>query len=247
MKTASLVSFLLCSLLFAGCAVSGKHWWNPMTWRSSSEARTADRAESVLETRQQEAIKAAHVEVAKTGEVLLHAPESREVDLARRFNDNAEALLTQGSGALALEEIHKLKQLVANLRSENAQVRAAAEARQGAAEKALATLSAGLAEAQRKLGEAQADLRTAFDRENALADQLRNERFVRWGLAGLSLVLGVGWLYVRYVAGGLPSALGRVLRDAEKKSPALADDLRGLLDANLDRNEQAAVRKHFSP
>ncbi len=243
MKTRALI--LIFALLLAGCTTTGKHWWSPGTWFSSSEAKGADKAVATLNIRQEAVIKAAHVEVAKTAEALDHAPESREIELARKFNDTADALLTQGSGPLPLKEIQELKALVRDLRSENAQVRASAETRQAASEKSIATISSDLATATKKLDEAQADLRTAFDRENALADELRNERMVRWTLVGLTLVCAAGWLYVRYVAGGLPSALGRVLRDAQAKSPALADDLRGLLDANLDRNEQAAVRKHF--
>ena len=241
------VLLFLSLFLLAGCVSGGKKWWSPGTWFSSSEAHSADKAVATLAVKQAAAIKAAHVEVAKTSEALVHAPESREVELARQFNDTADALLTQGSGAIPLKEIQELKKLVADLRSENAQVRAAAEARQAASDKSIAAISGDLASAERKLGEAQSDLRTAFDRENALADQLRNERMVRWTLAGLSLVLAAGWLYVRYVAGGLPSALVRTLRDADKEDPSAAKIIRRYLDRNLDRNEQDSIAKRVNP
>lgn len=242
MKTLALLAALA---LLSGCTTAGKHWWSPGTWFSGRAAQVADRAADALDHKKDEAVQAAHVEVAKTGEALTHAADSREIELARRFNGNAEALLTQGSGPLALAQQQELRKIVADLRSQNAQVRAAAEQSQQAGEQRLAKLSAELAAKQHELTAAQADLRTAFDRENALADQLRNERMVKWSLAGAALLCALGWAYVRYIAGGLPNALGAMLRSAERKSPALAMDVRELLDAHLDRNEQDAVRARF--
>lgn len=236
---------LLSVLLFSGCASGGKKWWSPGTWWSDSEARASDRAiVSVVEAKT-DAVKAAHREVAKTGEVLTFAAPSRETDLARRFNDNASSLLTQAAGPLTLEESSGDKALVAALRSENQDTRKAAEARQKSLESDLADLSEEVAKAERKLFDAQGDLRQAFARENELANTLRNERMIKWSLAAAAVLAAAGWAYVRYVAGGLPSALGRVLASAEGKSPQLASDLRGLLDVETSLSEQRAIRGHY--
>jgi hypothetical protein len=230
-----------------GCSSSGANtrWWNPGTWFSGSAGRATDRAEIKLDAKREQALAAAHIEVAKTGEALDVAPSSRAVELAKRFNDNADTLLTQSVGAITAKDLQDMRQLVDGLMSENAAIRTDAEARQKGEEKKQAAISAELAEAQRKLSEAQGDLRQAFDRENALANQLRNQRFILWGLAGTAILLAVAWAYVRYIAGGLPSALGHVLAAAERKSPQLADDFRSLLDTHLNRHEQTNIASHY--
>lgn len=247
MKTASPVSFLvLCVLLFtSGCVSGGKKWWSPATWFSDSSAKAADLAGTYLAKKQGDAVQAAKVEVAKTGEALSHAPDSREVALAIRFNDNADALLAQAAQPLTVAERQAVKQLVAELRSDNAAIRSAAESRQKSSEQRQAALSEELAAAEKKLSAAQSELRTAFDRENALANELRNERVVKWSLAGAALICALGWAYLRYVAGGLPSALGSMMARLEKKSPTLAEDIRPFLDSETNRSEQAGIRAAY--
>lgn len=237
--------FALALVLLSGCASGGKKWWSPGTWFSDSEARASDRAAVSVVEAKTDAVKAAHREVAKTGVALVHAAPSRETDLARRFNDNASSLLTQAAGPLTLEESSTDRALVAALRSENESTRQAAEAKQKALEGDLAELSEEVAKAERKLSEAQGDLRQAFARENELANTLRNERMIKWSLAVATVLAAAGWAYVRYVAGGLPSALGRVLASAEGKSPQLASDIRSLLDVETNLSEQRAIRGHY--
>lgn len=234
------------SLLLWGCASgTGVRWWSPATWTSGSEARATDRAIETRDVRREAVLAAGHIEVAKTVEALTDAPESREVTLAQRFSGNAAALFDQALGPLPVDEVQALKQLVAELRSENAAIRATAEERQHKSESAQATLSSALGAAQKKLAAAQGDLRQAFERENALANTLRNERMIKWGLAGLAVLLALGWAYVRYFAGGIPSAIGSLLASTEKTSPKLAEDFRALLDAKLNRHEQAHIAGHY--
>lgn len=236
---------LLLVLLVSGCASSGKKWWSPGTWFSDSEAKASDRAIVSVAEAKTDVVKAAHREVTKTGEALDFAPASRETDLARRFNANASSLLTQAAGPLTLEESSSDRALVAALRSENQDTRRAAESKQKSLERDLAELSEEVAKAERELSKAQVDLRQAFARENELANTLRNERMIKWSLAAATVLAAAGWAYVRYVAGGLPSVLGRVLATAEGRSPQLANDLRGLLDVETNRYEQSAIRGHY--
>jgi hypothetical protein len=232
-------------LALAGCSSGvGMRWWNPATWRSASEAHATDRAESRRDAKREEVIKAAHREVAKSTEALRSAPASREVELASRFSENADALLTQATGAITIGEWQALKKLVADLRSENEQVRAAAEQSQQASETAIAGLSAELAAAQTRLTAATSRLREAFDRENALANQLRNERLIRWGLAGAAIILAAGWLYVRFALGGLPMAAGKLMRDLRAKHSGAADIVEPIFDSYLNRYEQRAIAKY---
>lgn len=234
-------------LLLSGCATSGaKHWWSPATWFSDAAAKSSDKAVTKLERSQETAVKAAHLEVAKTGEALIFAPDSREVELARSFNDNANQLLNQASGVVDLAELQKLKALVRDLRSENVQVRAAAEVTQKKNEAAIAGVSSELSSAQKKLTEAHGNLRQAFDRENELANTLRNERVIRWSLAGALVLAAAGWAYVRFMAGGLPGAIGSALVSLERKNPSIADELRAALDSATNRHEQAQIAAEYA-
>lgn len=234
-------------LFLSGCATgpAGSTWWNPGTWFSHHAAASVDSAAVKVDKKEDAAVKAAQTEVVKTGEALEAAPPSREVELAKRFNGNAETLLAQATGPLSLGDSAALKALVRDLRSETAATREKAEKAQKKAEESLSELSADLQEAQGKLAKAETNLRAAFERENALANKYRNIRFVAVGAVVLSLVLGGLWLYVRYSVGGLPAAVGRMLADAQGKSPQLAGDIRSLLDAVTNRHEQAAISAEY--
>jgi hypothetical protein len=238
----------LLALAAGGCTTTGKHWWSPATWGSSRPAEQAAKAETKLDASQDKAVRAARAEVSKAGIALASAPESRPVEVSRRTIGNAQVLLDQVAGPLTAEESADIRRIVADLLSDNAAIRAAAEAKQATAEERIATLSRDLATAGAALDKANTKLAAAFARENELADQLRNERARRaWIISGgslLVLVLGAGWLWVQIASGGIPRALGSVLKGLDEKSPEQANAIRNLLDPVLNRIEQAAIRKH---
>lgn len=239
---------ILCALLLAGCTTTGKHWWSPATWSSSAPAQRVEVAETKLDAAQDKAVRAARAEVSKANIALATAPESRPVEVSRRTIANAQSLLDQVAGPLTAEEAADIRRIVADLLSDNATIRAAAEAKQATAEERIASLSQDLAAKSADLDSANGKLAAAFARENALADQLRNERARRaWLIGGgslLILALGAGWLWVQVASGGIPKALGSVLKGLDEKSPEQANAIRALLDPVLNRIEQAAIRKH---
>lgn len=239
---------LVAALMLAGCTTTGKHWWSPATWGSSRPATQVVAAETRLDAAQDKAIRTARAEVSKAGIALASAPESRPVEVSRRTIANAQALLDQVAGPLTAEEAADIRRIVADLLSENAATRAAAEAKQATAEERIAAVSRDLAAKSDALDAANTKLAAAFARENALADELRNERARRaWIIGGASLlilILGAGWLYVQIAAGGIPKALGSVLKSLDEKSPEQANAIRALIDPVLNRIEQAVIRKH---
>jgi hypothetical protein len=101
-----------------------------------------------------------------------------------------------------------------------------------------------LAKASAKTEDAEKKLRTAFERENALANELRSQRALAWILGGVALLGAAAYVYVRIALGGIPGALGGALRTLRAQNPTAADALTPLLDGLLNRHEQAAVAKH---
>lgn len=241
-----LAPILLGVFLVAGCSSpsGGARWYAPATWFSSREAATADRAVERRDEKREAVLKAAQVEVAKTMEALTVAPDSREVELARRFNGNAENLLGQSIGSIKVADLVAIRKLVADLRSENAELRTAAETLQQREEARVGQLSEQLGEATRKLAESQKDLRAAFDRENALADQLRTQRAWLWIALGAAVLGMAGWLYLKVTLGGLPGAAGQLMATLRTKHPETAGTVETLFDSLLDRGEQRAIARH---
>lgn len=190
-------------LSLSGCVgAPGGVWWNPTTWASRAAPAAADRAAAKVDSARSAegqaadaAVQAAHIEFVKTDLALAAAPDSRPVSLARRTTTNGLGLLDQVRPLTAAQSA-EARQLVADLLSDNTQTVAAAAAKQRTAEEKLVALGRDLEEARAKLEKREADLakangqlREAYDRENALANKVRNFWFVVGGLA-LLWVLG---------------------------------------------------------
>ena len=238
---------LSCALL-CGCSTTGKHWWAPATWGSSRPATRVAAAASTLDASQAGAVRSARSEVAKADLALAAAPASRPVEIARRTVGNAHTLLDQAAGPMPAAEAAAIRQQVSALLSDVATLRSAAEVRQAQDEDRIAAVSDQLARAGAALDVAQGKLAVAFTRENELADTLRNERAARaWWIGGgslLILVLGGGWAYLQIATGGIPRAIGGVLKGLDSQAPEQANAIRALLDPALNRIEQALIRKH---
>lgn len=282
---ACLVAFCLC---FSGCVIGDKTggaiWWNPTTWASRAAPAAVDRANDQRDAAAEESekakeavIAAAQLEFAKTGEALSAAPVSRPVQLARRFNGNGLALLAQVR-PLTAEEGMELRNLVADLLSDNQTIAQNAELRQLKDEAAATKLSRQLEEAGAKLArkdealtKVNGNLREAYDRENALANQVRNFWFVIGGLALLWIggtVLGaVAKVYpplapVSRAINGIAAPtlafaearataglqrIGRAMRTIKEKLPAAADQVVDIFDRETDADHQSVIGSAAKP
>lgn len=245
-----ILPLLLVAALLGGCvsAPDGKHWWSPKTWFSSAPAEQVTKFGVSEGHARQVLLIDAQGEVEKTVKVLSLAPASPEVLVARRTAGNASLLLTQANGPLAFDVLAGFDKWVEGILSSNQAERLAAEARQVADERRFSSHSKELADLQGKLKEANAKLLTSFAKENELADTLRNERALRvWLIGGgsvLIVILGAGWLYLRIATGGIPKAIGGMLKGLDETDPERATLIRSLLDPVTNRIEQALIRKH---
>lgn len=235
---------ILLILLLAGCASgSGVKLWNPSTWFSHAPADKVDSTNAKEEAARHEAVKAAQRSAHQTGLALASAPPSRPVAVATDFNATTTALLDQAEGALEAGELARIKKTITGLLSENAAIREEAERQSRSDQQNIASISSKLSKAEAASDAAGKKLREAYDRENRLANEYRNLRFMFWGSCGMAVLLGVGWLYVRFALGGIPSAVGKGLSVLRAKNPTVADEVTAVLDGFLNRHEQDAIRK----
>jgi len=221
MATLTAIALAVVLLFSSGCASAGsKRWYSPATWFSARPATAADKAHAVEAKAQtaatdaeDKAMRAAHVEIAKADVSNQSLPPSRATDLSRRFVANGLGLLDQVQPLTAAESA-ELRVVVAGLLSESAETVAAAEKKQAAAETEASRLSRELSQARTEANaatlradQADAKLRTAFDRENALANDLRAQKARFWiAIGALVLVSGFA-LYAKLALGGVGAAL----------------------------------------
>lgn len=235
---------ILALLLLSGCATgTGARWWAPATWGKHRPADNVDNAIKTEDKAREAVLKAAQKSAHETAFALSSAPHSRPVAVATGFNADTVSLLDQATGALAAPDLSRLRETVAGLLSENAELRAKAEAAQRAEQSSIASVAGKLAEAQVKTADAEKKLRGAFDRENALANELRSQRAFLWILGGLAVLVGIGAVYLRLTLGGIPTALGGAL---SKLTPDARESITSQLDSFLNRSEQALVRAAFN-
>lgn len=224
MKRLLALSLLLLAL--SGCATTGgSRWYAPVTWFSHAVADKADRAEAKVTIAREDAIRAAQKATHETQFALALAGASRPVTVAAQSNDTAVSLLDQAAGPLQLADLAKSKDFIVRLVSENAEIRSAAENERLKSDKQNAVISVKLAEAIRDSQTANDKLRAGFDRENALANDLRASRALHWILGSVAVLFAAGWVYLRFFLGGMPSAIGSLIASAESGHMS-ADDIR---------------------
>ena len=113
------LALLLC-LLAGGCASapSGKHWWSPATWGSSSTAKTVTKLEVTENYAEQVALLDAQREAEKTDRLLKFVPASPATTMAKRTSGNAIALMNQINGPLPFSRLSGLDPWVLNVVSD---------------------------------------------------------------------------------------------------------------------------------
>ena len=236
---------ILSLFLLAGCSTgSGVKWFAPATWFSHAPAGAVDRADAKQDAARTAAVKAAQRATHETAEALAVAPASRPVEVATESNASALALLDQAAGPLTAADLATIRKQVAGLLSDNAKLRADAERARDKTRESDAALSEKLARADAAVLAAGAKLREAFDRENALANQLRGQTALVWILGVVSVLGCAAYVYVRFALGGIPGAVGGALRTLRAKNPDAADALTPILDSLLNRHEQDAIAQH---
>ncbi len=241
---------LICScLLLAGCVGApgtGMKWYNPTTWFSGSAGRESAKIDAKIEKSSDKAIDEAQKAAHATQVALSGAPQSRPVDVARASNDNVVALLDQVGGPLSAADAAQLKERVRLLVSDVATERARGEAMQQDAQRKIESVSRDLAELGEAKKKADADLAKAFERENSLANELRNEKWWSWfwriTIGAVVLIVGVAYVYLRWTIGGMPTALSGALASLRASDPAIAEKLTGALDVHLSPAEQSMIR-----
>jgi hypothetical protein len=165
---------ILCILLLSGCATgTGVRWYAPATWFSHAPAAKVDNAVAKVEKASDAVVKAAQKSAHETQMALVTVPTSRSTDVAIQSNDTTVALLDQVAGPLSAGDLAKIRETIAGLTSENAELRAKAEREREQSMASIADVSDKLKTAMSKVDYANAKLRDAFEKENALANQLR--------------------------------------------------------------------------
>jgi len=100
-----------------------------------------------------------------------------------------------------------------------------------------------LTKAEEKSEQAAAKLRAAFERENALANELRSQRALIWIAGGVAVLCAAGWVYVKFFLGGIPAALAMAKRDIEREHPEVAKTIAPFYARYLDKRHQQAILK----
>lgn len=241
--------FLLACLLLGGCvSTSGKHFWSPATWFSSTPAKKVTKIQASEEYLQKVLLIDAQGEVEKTVKVLQLAPKSEAVEVALRTSGNASSLMTQALGPLSFDVEASINEWSKAILFGDDLAKIEAKARQVKDERKFVEDSAAYVEIKRKLTEAEGKLLVAFAKENELADTLRNERALRFWIIGggtlMLIIVGGGWLYLQIATGGIPKAIGSMLKGLDETDPDKANLVRSLLDPVTNRIEQALIRNH---
>lgn len=244
-------AILLLLIGLTGCTHggSGVKWWNPSTWSSGNAVRETAKAEVLVDGKREATLKAAQRAAHESLFAWLLTGAGRVADTGREAAQTATGLLDQALGALPVDELTELRVRVDGLTSENEAIRKRAEKDRQEARQNAAAIALELEKARDRLKTAQSELMAAFQRENALANELRNDRlkslFWKIGLGSGILIFGGLYIYVRYVAGGIPGALGKMLASAQTRNPTLAATMRSELDPYLNRAEQAQIKKQL--
>lgn len=245
MRPRSALLFVLPLLLLPGCGTTGGvRWYAPATWFSHRAADTVDRTAAREDAAKQSAVKAAQRASHEAAHALASAPASEPVALAVESTETAVRLLDQVAGPLTAGEAARIQKTVAGLLSENATLRAEAQRDRARQSSEAARISSALATAQAATVRAEGKLREAFDRENALANELRGQRALFWIACGVALLVAAAWAYLRFALGGLPSAAGMLMRELRAKHPSAAQVVEPLFDSYLNRHEQTLVARH---
>lgn len=238
LRLLGLAGLLVIVMLLSGCASRPSGGF--LGWMFGRKAAAVAKTEVKVSTLEDTLVDNAQVEVVKTGLALQAAPPSRPVEVAKRTNANAAALLNQRKplNAATLAEITELTQ---GLLSEETAKREAAEAGQRQVEGRNGELSQEL-EAMRGKLKALGPERDAEAANNlAMANKLRWSNIVAYSGMALSTLLGIAAFAYKANLGNFRGATAELLGTLRKKDPASAEVATTVFDAALSKGEQNKV------
>lgn len=240
-------AIFLALLMLSGCASNTMLTkLNPLNWGKGRAAQSEAKAEVKRDTMEDKAVKAAQVEVVKTGVLLTAArvenPASVPVAAALRTNANAADLLNQREplDAATKADAVAIAQGLA-IRAEKA------EQAQASAEAGNRRMALDLDAVRVELKALKVKADTEAANSLAMAKELNNERLMKYGGMALSGALGLLAIAYRLNIGRLQTGAGEVLaRLQQQHGDAVAGTARNALDAVLHTGEQKGVFKAFA-
>jgi len=239
-----LLAALVC-LGLSGCSTAGagRTWYSPGTWFSGSEARKVATVEAKVATAETRLLKEAQRTAHETQLALASAPASQPVAVATESSNVTVTALDQLAGPLTVEEVASLTKQVARLLSESAEMRKQGESDRMVRRAELADASTTIHDLNERLVAANVNLKTGFERENAVANSYRNLLFGFWALVVFAVLVSAGLIYVKFALGGIPMAMGRGLSALRAKNPEAGALATSIFDGLLNRNEQHRISK----
>lgn len=236
---------ILFVLLVAGCTTvtGGFSILKPGTWFQGRAAAAVVKEENKQATQEDKAVDAAQTEVMKTGLALKTAPASRPVEVATRTNANAAALLNQRKPVSAAT-MAEINEVVTGLLSESAEARNAAESKQTAAEGQLRELSRDLEATRAKLIELHAKRDKEAAENLALANELRNQVFLKWAGFTCSALMAAAAFAYRMNLGNLQTGVANGLAHLQHKYGSTDEDVAAVkteIDTLTGKGQQKAI------
>lgn len=239
------LTLLTAALFLSGC-VSTTPWSiaKPGTWPifSHAKAQNAAAAAGAKGVAQEDlVVTAAHIELVKTDSFLAafaaKNPTNLEIGLAQRTSTNALALLNQRRPLPAVTMAETLKVSRELLAGTDL-----GEKAQQKAEAGNSKLSKDLEATREKIKALEADAKEAAVKNAALADELTNERFMKWAGVGLSTILGIAAFAYRLNLGNFQAGTVDMLAKLRANhGDAAAGAATSALDAALSRAQQQSV------
>ena len=260
---------LLLAFLLTGCASTGGRGSRilPWNWFAPDHVTIVEESQQEIRDAERIAVKSAQIENAKTIEALKTAPPAdRSVQVATRTAANAQSLLDTAVGSVPPAELLELRATIAQLLSENEEIRAQGEENQQAAEIRFSLQADALGELRSENAGLIEKLKVSDRKYQAQAETFRKYRF---GFIALILL----WLGLQLLSGAskfVPSlapiaraagyvtapvlqavndkvhrGIGSAIALAEKTSTATADHMRVVLNSRIDDDNQDAVRRGY--
>ena len=254
-----LAVLLLCSFT-AGCS------WIPSAIRvGGTPIERAEKKEDKEDAAKDKLLKKGQEAAHKAKEALSAAPESRPVEVAKDFASEVVASMDQALGAPQVGETAQWKDLVQRLLSEDAKIRAKAEAERNADRAEIARLSDRLAEASAATVRAEEKAMKYAKEVDRIADILRKAIWLIGGVVVLwvlsqvlsiaarlnpafsgaaSMVNTIAAPAVQFAFSRAKTGLqkvGTALAEADKAKDDVSAKIRAYLDTHTDSDHQAII------
>jgi hypothetical protein len=263
------LALLVALTLLAGCASSAGRGSRalPWNWFAPDHATQLETAQARTRDAEGTQIKAAQENVRATGQALAAEPSpTLPVQVAKEFNNRADAALAQAAGPLTAATDRDLALMVGRLTSENESLRAAGAVELARRDRAEAAISRELEALRAREQATTAKLIESDRRYQEQAEKHRRVWFWIYLIVGGWVLLQVLSGLARFYPGLAPvaraagmvaapavqaaynrttTAIGRALADAEAVSKDTADGIRKYLDAQTDAAEQVAIRESY--